>query len=162
MRTSWGVCIRVTMAWMAIGIVVSGCGGSDEDTPSISPLGNLPQSGGSTNAVAATPAPAGPNLAGSWSGLFLDATTGARESITATITQSGSEITIDTSLSGLGSYFTGSIQSDGFLWLTDASDGETWTTLSGAATARYLVIQDYVTDPDDPDELVLNTIELSR
>ncbi len=92
----------------------------------------------------------------------MDATTGARESITATITQSGDEITIDTSLSGLGSYFTGNIQSGGFLWLTDASDGETWTTIEGAASSSYIVIQDYVTDPDDPDELLLNTIELSR
>ena len=163
MRMMGFVCIRgaavlATAAWLA------GCGGGEDGGgTSLSPLAGRQQSAEATNPVASAAAsPAVASIAGSWRGVFLDATTGGRESLTARITQNGDTVTIDTSLSGLGGFFTGTIQSDGFLWLTDAADGETWTTLGGAASPSYIVIQDYVTDPDDPDELLLNTIELSR
>lgn len=150
---------------LAAGVWLSGCGGGDGDpgATSLSPLGSRQQAAEATNQVAtAAASPALPSLAGSWRGVFLDATTGGREALTARITQDGDSLTITTSLAGLGGHFTGTIQGDGFLWLTDAWDGETWTTLGGAAASSYIVIQDYVTNPDDPDEQLLNTIELSR
>jgi len=144
---------------------LAGCGGESGDggAPALSLLGSRQQPVESTNQpAAAASGPAAPSIGGSWRGVFLDATTGARRGLTASITQDGDAVTIDTSLSGLGGYFTGTIRSGGFLWLSDAWDGETWTTLGGAASGSYIVIQDYVTNPDDPDELLLNTIELSR
>ena len=162
----WMGLVCTCVAAVSAGVVgLAGCGGGSGDggASALSPLGSRQQQMEATNqAAAVASAPAAPSIDGSWRGVFLDATTGGRRSLTASITQDGDTVTIDTSLSGLGGYFTGTIQSDGFLWLTDAWDGETWTTLGGAASGSYIVIQDYVTNPDDPDELLLNTIELSR
>lgn len=139
---------------------LAGCGGGDSD-------GAPPRRGGlrSTSADGdnvVTAASSALRLAGRWNGTFYNAQTGRNGSISATIGQEGTVVTLDTSLSGLGGYFTGTVDAAGNMWLTDAWDGELWTTHMGPATGAYLVIQDYVDDPDGSGTRFLNTIELIR
>lgn len=140
--------------------MLAGCGEGDSDGSPARRGGLRSTSDDGTN-VAST-ARSALRLAGRWRGTFYNAQTGGNGAISAMIGQEGDVVTIDTGLPGLGGYFTGTVDAAGNLWLTDAWDGELWTTHSGPANASFIVIQDYVADPDGSGEQFLNTIELSR
>jgi len=114
------------------------------------------------NAPASPAAAAGPSIAGRWKGTFFDPVANSTQGIRASISQEGDQVTIDTTLTDVGSFLTGVIRSDGHIRLTDAWDGETWTTHGGPATSSHIVIQDFVHDPTTGSMNLLNTIELSR
>lgn len=62
-----------------------------------------------------------------------------------------------------GQRFTGTIDAQGNMHLTDPSDGETWTTHEQPATSTFIEIEDFQTrpSPTNPDP-ALNIIRLSR
>ncbi|MBU4458981.1 MAG: hypothetical protein KJ579_00330 [Verrucomicrobia bacterium] len=140
--------------------LLAGCGEGDSDGAPPRRGGLRSTSDGDSNSVST--ASSALRLVGKWSGMFYNAQSGGNGAISATITQEGDVVTIDTSLPGLGGYFTGTVDAAGNMWLTDSWDGEMWTTHMGPATGNYMIIQDYVDDPDGSGEQFLNTIELSR
>ena len=155
-----------TLILLAFATWLSGCGDGDGGSPSGWPYRSGSSDSGTNDTATATTtntltASGTVNLDGDWRGSFLNAVTGGRQSVTAHISQSGRQVTISTNLQGLGGLFTGRITSSNNLILIDASDGQEWTTHSGPATKRHVVIQDYVTLPKTGD-LGLNTIELDR
>lgn len=94
-------------------------------------------------------------LSGSWRGsasVLGDLDSGG-VSITAFVQQSGDAITIRTSLSTLGANLSGSIDSDNCIRLTDAYDGEVWTTHFQKATDNHIQIADFLRPPsaEEPD-----------
>jgi hypothetical protein len=107
--------------------------------------------------------PVGPDIRGKWEGIFFTEGAGNAEDITARIGQDGDAVVIKTSKSTPpGQRFTGSMAPDGFMTLTDASDGETWSTLSGNATESYIRIEDFVFRPAAGGDAPKNVIELRR
>lgn len=114
------------------------------------------------NAPAATAASAGVSIAGRWKGTFFDPVANTTQGIRANISQDGDQVTIDTTLPDIGSYLTGTIRPNGHIRLTDAWDGETWTTHAGPATPSHMIIQDYVRDPTTGSMDILNTIDFTR
>lgn len=101
-----------------------------------------------------------------WSGFFLNTETGTRESLTATVTQDGDAVTITTTKDfPPAQMFTGTISSNSTLRLTDASDGEVWSTHFGPATNNFIKVADFLEAPmgaDDPTLFPLAILELSR
>ena len=130
---------RVFLPILLAPLLMSGCGGG----------------GGSSDP------PVGPDLRGEWVGVFLG--NGPRQALTATILQDGDAIMIRTSLTGIGANLSGTSSTDGSLSLTDAFDGEIWSTFSSKASATRVQIQDFLRSPapDDPNA-PLQTIELTR
>jgi hypothetical protein len=114
------------------------------------------------NAPAAPAAPTGVSIAGRWKGTFFDPVANTTQGIRASISQDGDQVTIDTTLPDVGSFLTGTIRPNGHIRLTDAWDGETWTTHAGPATSSHIIIQDYVRDPTTGSMNLLNTIDLTR
>lgn len=104
------------------------------------------------------------DIQGAWLGEYY--TTGTTndesEAITAVVEQDGDAVTIDTSLSGQADLFTGTIDSEGVLDLTDASDGQHWTSISGPATSNSIVIGDYLFEEAGTNGVPLVVIELYR
>ena len=123
---------------------------------------------GPAAANATTPAAAAQTnlkLGGKWTGSasVLGDNDAGGFAITATVTQKGNAITIRTSLPTLGANFSGMIEEDGNLRLTDAFDGETWTTHFQKPTNNRIQIADFVRPPsfENPDPPT-NVIDLSR
>lgn len=102
-----------------------------------------------------------PQIAGNWKGSFYlyeydrdknlaDTAKGARRnltSITAVVTQNEKDhalVTLVTSRSGRGHRLTGRIEPDGGMTMTDAYDGEIWTTHRRKATAQMVELNDFV------------------
>jgi hypothetical protein len=104
-------------------------------------------------------------LSGSWSGsasVLGDLDPGGTQ-ITATVQQSGDAITIRTSLTTIGANFSGSVDSDGCIRLTDAFDGETWTTHFQKATDNHIQIADFLRPPSSEEPLPpTSVIDLRR
>lgn len=102
----------------------------------------------------------GPDLRGSWSGFSGVTSSSAKTPVKATVKQKEDMVTITTTLpkDGTGSQFTGTINGDGDMVLTDAFDGETWTTYKGPANSSSIRIFD-LTCPGCGD---LFFLELSR
>jgi len=103
---------------------------------------------------------------GDWTGWFWrsDYFAGTAVPVTAIVTQEpNGRVTIMTSKTGLGHYFTGNIYYNGHMLLYDACDGDDWSTHEGPATDVYIKIEDYVRPPslEDPNP-PLNIIELKR
>lgn len=93
-----------------------------------------------------SPAPVG--IEGSWSGSYENEETGDTASISATVDQDGSSVIIKTSKGGPpGQSFSGSMDGNGNLTMTDAADGEVWTSYY-PATANRILITDYVYHPE--------------
>lgn len=105
------------------------------------------------------PDPVYADLRGNWTGYYE--APGRHEDLTANITQQGSNLVIETSLTGVGQNFTGIITSDGKIRLTDSYDGETWTSY-GEVSSHYVRIRDYLFDPDLGADSPEQTIYLSR
>ncbi len=108
-----------------------------------------------------------PNVAGDdWRGVFYRTGSSGRTSITAVITHDGAgNITVETSLSGLGHYFTGDIGRgySGHVELREkccgSNEGEIWTTHDlDESTSTYFGFEDYV----DTTYQALYRIELER
>lgn len=127
-------------------------------------------SGGTPSAMAAVTPPTNAaqnnlKLGGTWTGSASIRGDGSPAGlpVTATVRQNGDAITIRTSLTALGANFSGAIEEDGNLVLTDAFDGETWTTHFQKPTNNHIQIADYVRPPsfEDPDPPT-NIIDLMR
>lgn len=106
------------------------------------------------------------SISGSWTGIYAiydGATVSDRQSLTANIDQDEDAVVINTSLPSIGRFFTGSINTDGNMRLTDAFDGELWTTYYGPVTRNSIRIADFVRrpTPSDPNPPIA-VIELSR
>jgi len=105
-----------------------------------------------------------PSVSGSWSGIYYRTDEAAEESITASISQDGKAVVINTTkASAPGQAFTGTIETNGEMILTDGSDGETWTTHFGPATGNNIHIADFVRPPT-PEEMdpPLRIVHLTR
>jgi hypothetical protein len=131
-------------------LVFGGCEGAEWLL--ISPAYSLVAgSGGGGNDGGSTPV--GPHVGGKWSGEYGNDDTGESMAITASIKQDGSSLSIKTSKSGIAHAFTGTIEEDGYIRVTDAYDGQTWTSHQ-QTTANHLMIEDYTHRPtiyDDSD-----------
>ena len=107
-------------------------------------------------------APVGPDLRGDWIGAYANGE-GASRSLTATIRQDGDAVFLSTSLIGRGARLTGTSTADGSLFLTDAFDGEIWTTYFRPATPARMQIGDFVRPPEPDAPLPpLRIIDLRR
>ena len=128
---------RLSKLLMLIGAVafMSSCGGDDDEDSSSSVQVNIGESV--------------PRISGQWSGSFFQTNASGSEAITATIRQNRDAIVIETSKAEPpGQRFTGGIDANGDLTMTDASDGETWTTYFGPVTTNFVKIADFISRPD--------------
>jgi len=101
-----------------------------------------------------------PQIGGdSWVGYFKAGGSSIREPLTASIVLTGFDVTLETTRTGLGHYFSGTINSNGDMLLYDSYDGEDWTTHYGPATGTLIRIYDYVMLPTS---WALNEITLYR
>jgi hypothetical protein len=78
----------------------------------------------------------------------------------AKVVQSGDSVVLQSTKEGPGQFLTGNMGADGMLLMTDAVDGETWTSF-GEVTPRSFTVRDFFYDPllksDSPDQrLVLS------
>lgn len=101
----------------------------------------------------------GAPIGGIWHGYYQSPS--RREELTAHIVQDQTNITITTTLVGLGHKFHGLINEEAHLRLIDQYDGELWTS-RGAVTSTNIVIRDYLWDPDLGGGSPLQYIFLSR
>ncbi|MBP7276532.1 MAG: hypothetical protein KBA51_10065 [Kiritimatiellae bacterium] len=85
--------------------------------------------------------PIGPDISGEWSGTYQDPG-GPVIPLSATIVQNGSDVFIMTSMSDVGRLMTGSMNADGYIFLQDANDGETWSA-AHTPTSNRLELIDY-------------------
>jgi hypothetical protein len=112
------------------------------------------------------PAPVGVDIGGRWAGVYRNEDSGARMDITAKVGQRGDAVSITTSKEGSGQQLTGTIyvsENGGVhIVLTDALDGQTWTS-QGQPSSTHLVVADYTHSPElgEP-EPGLKVIDLSR
>ena len=105
------------------------------------------------------------NIAGNnWTGYFFRSDESDNKlNITASISQSGSEVSITTSKSGLGHHLTGTINSDGSMLVYDSYDEEDWSTHYGPASYTQVRLYDYIRQPEAGEpEPPLNAITLYR
>jgi len=135
---------------LVLALSLSGCGGG----------GGGEKSGAGTTAQR----PVGPNLNGRWTGTYTVMGDGRSDStsLTATIRHTGTSVFLTTSLVGIGASFTGTINAAGDMYLTDAFDGETWTTHFGPATTASVRIADFAEHPTLGEETPLEVIDLTR
>ncbi|MFO7870489.1 MAG: hypothetical protein R6V03_03540 [Kiritimatiellia bacterium] len=111
-----------------------------------------------------------PDVSGSWSGYYYiqEEDSGQIhyvESLSAEVTQSGTNLTILTSRPEDGRELTGTIDTNGEMILVDAYDLEIWSTYYLPATETYLQVNDIVfADETGHPEwgMTLATIELER
>ena len=112
------------------------------------------------------PDPVGAAVGGSWKGTFFNPETGERESISASIDQNADALVITTTKSQPpAQMFTGTINSNAVVRVTDAHDGETWTSIFGPVSNKFFKIGDFNRGPmagDDPEDFPISVIELSR
>lgn len=111
----------------------------------------------------------GPNLNGSnWRGFYFNGESGFMENLTATITHTSNAVVVVTSKTAPpAQQFTGTIDAGGKMELTDAYDGEQWTTFFGNASNRFVKVADFARPPLDAtleDEITVpfKIVELSR
>ena len=136
---------RYPCALVIVGMLVlflPGCGGGDGD-------------GGP---------PVGPDLNGAWTGNFYIQNGGGddNEAVTATIRHIGDAVIIQTSRTGIAANLTGTISADGSLRLTDAFDGEIWTSFYRDATASRVQVADFVRPPEINDPNPIRILDLRR
>ncbi|MDF3128004.1 hypothetical protein P0Y35_02225 [Kiritimatiellaeota bacterium B1221] len=107
-----------------------------------------------------------PQVKGAWTGHYVVyGGSGAFDGqpVTAKIKQGGDAVVINTNLPTIGRMLTGTINSHGEMTLTDAYDGEVWTTLYGSATSDLIRIADFLVAPsvENPDPPIA-VIELRK
>ncbi len=103
-----------------------------------------------------------PRVYGSWTGRYYREDSAYSEPVSAEVRQFADTITIETTKIGVGHLFTGTIRTNGSLHLTDAFDGEFWTTPHGPATPHSIVLCDYLRTPTPGSWDPMQIIELSR
>ena len=86
----------------------------------------------------------GAPIGGMWHGYYQSPS--RHEELTAQIVQDETNVTITTTLVGVGHEFHGLINGEAHLWLIDQYDREIWTS-RGAVTSTNVVIRDYLWDP---------------
>jgi hypothetical protein len=125
---------------VAIAVCLAGCNDSDDGSSS----------------------PVGPSIAGTWSGVYR-VEGGNSIAITASVSQDGDAVGIATSKPGPpGRRLTGTITPEGEMTMTDADDGEIWSTF-GAVTETHIRIGDFIRQPTARDrDVPLKIIELER
>ena len=101
----------------------------------------------------------GPSIYGNdWSG-YIDLKDHGHEgyqTITATVTQNGSAVQIDTtSTMDYGNRLNGTINSSGHMLLYDSVTGEDWSTFKGNAQADKIDLYDWVNHLGDLDQIYL-------
>ena len=117
--------------------------------------------GGGETTSTPTPPPAdkpfsGPIISGQWSG-SIDLVEFDPETVTASITQDGENVTITTSTSRpYGRKFVGTIDEKGVMLVYDQETGEDWTTSEGNATETTIILTDWVSESGDLDRLELH------
>lgn len=103
--------------------------------------------------------PVGASIGGSWSGVYYREGH-SRLPITAKIGQDGDAVSISTSKpEPPAQRFAGRINASAELDLTDASDGEEWTSLQ-PANSHHVKIGDYVRQPTAQDKLEGNDVAM--
>lgn len=128
---------------LAVAIGSTGGDGDGDDTSLSDP--NIPDVG---------PSISGKNWAGTLN--IQDKDEPGTEGVTAVISQFSDAITITTSSTlAHGQYFTGYINSNGFLKVIDNATNQTWTTINGNATTNSIQLYDYVNNFSDYDTLFL-------
>ena len=150
--------ILITVCLSLLPLLFEGCEGSEWFL--ISPAYSL-VSGGGGGSGNSGPAPVGPHVGGRWSGEYRNDDTGESISLTAEIDQEGNQIFITTSKTGVGHYLSGTIDQDGYIRVTDAYDGQIWTS-GGTITSTSLTIDDYTHRPTIDNDPALQLIVLSR
>ena len=105
--------------------------------------------------------PVGPRIGGKdWTGVYYIEGERYPEEITARVGQDGDRVTIVTSRqSAPGRRFTGTVNEEGDLELTDSDDGELWTNLDRTSEA-HIRIGDYVRQPTAIDRIEGNDVAL--
>ncbi|MBU1909175.1 MAG: hypothetical protein KJ726_03930 [Verrucomicrobia bacterium] len=110
------------------------------------------------------PPPVGPDIRGRWSGVYYRTDSSGRTSLTASIQQEGEAVTITTDKEeGRAGLLTGTIYENGDLDMTDAFDGQEWTSFFGPVTETHILLADYVStpSPEEP-EPPLYILDLTR
>jgi hypothetical protein len=99
----------------------------------------------------------GPSIDGSeWSGTLVLENYGT-QAVTATITQCGNRVLIQTSSTfTYGQKLEGTMASDGDMYVWDATTGEEWTTHYGTASSSSIKLYDFVNNFQDMDKLILS------
>jgi hypothetical protein len=155
--------LPVLLALAALPAVLPLLSGCDQQAGwvAISPIFYLFNQDGSSNDT--TTDPVGADIAGEWAGYYENDETGESEAITATVGQDGDAVTIITSKIGVAHQLSGAISTDASLYMTDAYDGQTWTS-QRAATHNSLELGDYTYTPEggDAPEPPLQFIQLYR
>ncbi len=115
--------------------------------------------GGGSSAPACQEEPVGPSIAGNdWTGRLMLQGHGAEgvQEVTASITQCGSAVVINTnSQLSYGRTFDGTISSGGSMFMVEHVRRQDWTTHFSKATSTSIELYDYVNDFNDFDSLVL-------
>ena len=127
---------RIRGASLLLAALLAACGDGGNDAPK-TPAANT----GAASGVSID--------GGGWSGVIYATDLPGRTSIKATITQTGDAVVITTSRPG-GTHahrFTGSITGAGKMRITDAFDGEVWSTYFGNATSAYIKLADFERPP---------------
>ncbi|MBN1270614.1 MAG: hypothetical protein JXB04_13575 [Kiritimatiellae bacterium] len=89
----------------------------------------------------ANEAPAGPDVSGDWSGRYISGA-GEVTPISASISQNGTAVYIETTLETEGRLLVGRLSEGGGFLVTDSYSGETWTT-GAPVTSSHVQLIDY-------------------
>lgn len=148
-------------------LLVAGCFSDNEedDAPGNETVTSAEETAPATTNAPSTTSTSYPRIKGKWSGVYYRSDGGGQSPVTATITQNREAVTISTSRQGAtAGLLTGTIDPSGRMVLTDALDGETWTTYYGPANENYIKVADFVRAPeiDDIEPVPLYILELSR
>lgn len=107
-----------------------------------------------------------PAIAGKdWVGVWYDTEKSGRSPFRATIRVDGNAVVLETTRSAgsTARRMTGTLSSSGRLQLTDARDGEVWSTFFGPVSANFIKLADYKERPvvgNGADDFFI--LELSR
>jgi len=140
-----------TTLCLALILICAGCdsGGGGSSSLSQSAASSSEGSSGAAGSSGSAAASA-PKIQGTWTGVYVVyGGTNAQDGqgLTANVQQDGDAVAITTTLPAAGRFLTGSIKPNGDMRLTDALDGELWTTHFGPATANSMRIADFLMPP---------------
>jgi hypothetical protein len=131
----WSGVVRCA-CWCAAALLWAGCDGDDSNRSSV-----------------------GPDISGGWSGRYYYTDGSVDQSVKASVVVNGGSVFMETNLPDTGRLLTGSMGSDGHLFMTDAHDGETWTTIHGPVSSGHIELLDFAHGAGSS---TLRVIELNR
>ncbi|MFO1531440.1 MAG: hypothetical protein U1F77_17300 [Kiritimatiellia bacterium] len=147
--------LRVLILLAISAVLETSCGDDNNEAayrPDLKTISRTQQAG-TPDAASSTPGPdsasgssgnsAPPKISASGPAILLSDGTHVT-AVSATIEQSGGSVVIRTSKGAPGRMLTGRIGSNGRMKLTDADDGEIWSTFYGAATSDHVKVADYL------------------